>query len=622
MIQQLEKIARQPIRGTTTETLDYERHYGSKEGKSSGIIVFIKFIMNDNEAMFEGIESTEFKEPDARLYLWQDYTKYGSNASPKVPTLRVFNKKAPRELYLSDENKVDILSLSSSKKAKKLHKCLKQFPVLLPIAEKLHQEKLIADELESHIKGIEEFLLSLKINGKMIGESEYFEEEIQSQQQTEIAPEYYTIKGKKYFGHNKLCSITTAISDEVYGVISIEKFYAVQTNPNVVAGGFNAKLAWKNFPMSKEGILLLEKAHKFVTSELRFKFCKLDYFLLPTPVLNTPNDEYSAIVSDFKKFSLTDEAKQESGFVELDIVSALAEQQNIATYTLFFFKESDSEFKILASIDDVFPSYMRRVYAAREAVEKLSFFHNLRGKDKTLYNLRFDFRLVQHFFNTSKMDGDNTYHFLNIVRSVFMQKNVDYSFLLQAIMRRARKSSANGDRFDLDALKGYMLLCFLAKLNLLHPFSSHTMSKEISVDASIEAFFKEHEGFFDYGSPLKRAVFLEGVLAQKLLYIQQVERGSQPFYARLNGLNINRKIFERILPEIHAKLTEYDKFYPNYRRLSEAISAHTVACEAKDWKLSDDEYSFYFTLGMALAKQFYPTKESSTETTSNEENAQ
>jgi CRISPR-associated protein Csh1 len=132
------------------------------------------------------------------------------------------------------------------------------------------------------------------------------------------------------------------------------------------------------------------------------------------------------------------------------------------------------------------------------------------------------------------------------------------------------------------------------------------------------------KAFFDYDSPLKRALFLEGVLAQKLLNIQQVERGSQPFFARLNGLNINRKIFERILPEIHTKLTEYDKFYPNYRLLSEAISSYSVACTDADWRMTDDQYSFYFTLGMSLAKRLYPAKEtdSSTATPSHKENAQ
>ncbi|MCS6809536.1 MAG: type I-B CRISPR-associated protein Cas8b/Csh1, partial [Bacteroidota bacterium] len=351
----------------------------------------------------------------------------------------------------------------------------------------------------------------------------------------------------------------------------------------------------------------------FVERTLRFRFCGYDYFLLPTPTLNIPNEEFPAIASDFPKFALTDEAKQQSNYAELDIIEALAAQQNTATYTLFFFEKNKAEFKILASIDDVFPSYMRRVYDARESIAQIQVFHDLPGKDKTTYNLRFDFRLIQYFFNRTKEEGDNTYHFLNIVRAVFMQKHISYGFLLRAILRRTRTSARNDANFNLDTLKGYMVLCFLAKLHLLHPFSLQAMSKEIPVDAPIEAFFREHEKFFDYGSPVKRAVFLEGVLTQKLLNIQYRERGSQPFFTRLNGLNINRKIFERLLPEIRAKLIEYDKFFPHYQRLSEAIAAYTVASEPHAWKLSDDEYSFYFALGMSLAKHLYPKEESSTE---------
>jgi CRISPR-associated protein Csh1 len=609
MIHQLEKIARQaiPDRRTATGTLDFRRDYKDKG------IVFIDFTFDDITATFTGITTTEFKTSDAALYLWQPYS---ANGSPKFPTLQIFNKKAPKDLY---DEATGQLSLSTSKKAKKLLKCLTDFPALKAIADLIEKSPDIAGALDAKIQGVEEFLLSLRINDKMVGESPYFAEKIISLQGSDIKPEYFTDGGKSHLAQEKLCSITLE-KTEVFGYASLYNFYAPKTYPSVVAGGFDSTKSWRNFPTSKNGILALEKAKAFVEESLRFRFCGYDYFLLPTPVLNTPNDEFSTIASDFNKFALTDESKQQSSLVELDIISALAEQQNAATYTLFFFEQNKAEFKILASIDDVFPSYMRRVYEARQAIEALDIFQNLSGKDKTTYNLRFDFRLVQHFFPSTKMDGDNTHHFLNIVRSVFMQKQVDYAFILQAIMRRVRKSAVNSGRFDLDALKGYMFLSFLAKLHLLHQYSTQTMSKPVNVDAPIEGFFKEHEGYFDYGSPLKRAVFLEGVLAQKLLNIQQVERGSQPFFSRLNGLNINRKIFERILPEIHTKLTEYDKFFPNYRRVSEAISAYTVACETKDWKLSDDEYSFYFTLGMSLAKQFYP-KESSTETTSNEEKA-
>jgi CRISPR-associated protein Csh1 len=608
VIHQLEKIARQPIpdHRTATGTLDFRREYHKP-------IAFLDFELKDEVAMFIAVTVTEFKTDDAGLYLWQTYS---ANASPKFPTLQIFNKKAPKDLY---DEETGALSLATSKKAKKLLKCLKEFPAINAITEQIEQNQDIAQALDAKIQNIEEFVLSLRINGKMVGESPYFAERKASMQGSDIKTEYFTGGGKSHLAQDKICSVTLK-KTEVFGYASLYNFYAPKTYPSVVAGGFDSTQSWRNFPTSKDGVLALEKAKALVEKELRFRFCGYDYFLLPTPILNTPNEYFSNIASDFTKFALTDEAEQQSRIVELDLIAALAEQNNSATHTLFFFEQNKAEFKILASVDDVFPSYMRHVYEARQAIEALSIFRNLPGKDKTTYNLRFDFRLVQYFFNTSKMDGDNTHHFLNIVRSVFMQKQVDYAFILQAIMRRVRKSAANGGRFDLDALKGYMLLTFLAKLHLLHQYSSQTMSKAVNVDAPLEAFFKEHEGFFDYSSPLKRAVFLEGVLAQKLLNIQQVERGSQPFFARLNGLNINRKIFERILPEIHTKLTEYDKFFPHYRRLSEAISAYTVACETKDWKLSDDEYSFYFTLGMSLAKQFYP-KESSIETTSNEENA-
>lgn len=615
MIYQLEKIARQPIPDlrTATGTLDYHHEF-------NGVIIFLDFNVDDVTATFTDVTTTEFKKSDAHLYLWK---RYKGRGTPDFPTLEIFNKvnkKAPRDLFDANDTSINIVQ---SKRGEVLIRCLSQhYPTLQSLQSQLEENTAIAEKLGEKIKGIDTFLLSLRINGRMIGESEYFFEKIGSMQGSEIEPKYFTDDKKVHTAQNKMCSIT-AHKTEVFGYASLYNFYAPKTYPSVVAGGFDSTKSWRNFPTSKDGVLMLETAKAFVEKELQFKFCGYQYFLLPTPVLNAPNEDFSAVVSDFKTFALTDEAKQQSNLVELDLVSALAEQRNSATYTLFFFEKNKEEFKILASIDDVFPSYMRRVYEARQAIEAFHVFQNLPGKDKTTYNLRFDFRLVQHFYPTNKMDGDNTHHFLNIVRSVFMQKPIDYSFILQAIMRRVRKSSVNSGRFDLDALKGYMLLAFLAKLHLLHQYSHQTMSKPVNVDAPLEAFFKEHEGFFDYGSPLKRAVFLEGVLVKKLLNYQQFDRGSQPFSARLNGLNINKKIFERLLSEIRSKFIEYGKPYA-HQKLDEAISTYTVACDPKDWKISDDEYSFYFTLGMSLAKQFYPkeSKELSTETTSNEESAQ
>ena len=112
-----------------------------------------------------------------------------------------------------------------------------------------------------------------------------------------------------------------------------------------------------------------------------------------------------------------------------------------------------------------------------------------------------------------------------------------------------------------------------------------------------EDFFKENVIFDD---DLKKALFLEGVLAQKLLNIQFQERNSTPFRSRLNGLKIDEKTAKRLLPEIINKLEEYGKNY--YKELESLIGEYMLNADFS--KYSVDEISYYFTLGMVLEKHF------------------
>ena len=115
----------------------------------------------------------------------------------------------------------------------------------------------------------------------------------------------------------------------------------------------------------------------------------------------------------------------------------------------------------------------------------------------------------------------------------------------------------------------------------------------------IELFLEEHSDILD--SNVKRMVFLEGVLAQKLLNIQAKERdGSTPFRARLNGLKLNEKIVKRLYSEIINKLEEYDKNY--YKQLEEMIADYILASNFT--AISNNELSFYFVTGMNQANNF------------------
>jgi CRISPR-associated protein Csh1 len=123
---------------------------------------------------------------------------------------------------------------------------------------------------------------------------------------------------------------------------------------------------------------------------------------------------------------------------------------------------------------------------------------------------------------------------------------------------------------------------------------------------NFEEFFEENPIFDD---ETKKAMFLEGVLAQKLLNIQYSERNATPFRSRLNGLKIDEKIAKRLLPEIINKLEEYEKNY--YRKLEETIGEYLVKSNFSHYSV--DELSYYFALGMVLSKYFGTEKENKNE---------
>lgn len=116
---------------------------------------------------------------------------------------------------------------------------------------------------------------------------------------------------------------------------------------------------------------------------------------------------------------------------------------------------------------------------------------------------------------------------------------------------------------------------------------------------NVDDFLKEYEMAFN--TPDKKASFLVGVLAKRLLDVQYANRKSTPFRSRLYGLKLNERRLKKIFPETVEKLKEYDVIYP---RLHEYISEALVKAENNGWNLSNDEISYYFALGVNLGGVF------------------
>lgn len=434
---------------------------------------------------------------------------------------------------------------------------------------------------------------------------------------------YYSKYNTESRAEEQVCSVCGEKKDEVYGFVSPYPFYTVDKK-GMVSGGFDQSLAWKNNPVCRDCALLLEEGKKYLEECASFRFQSFDYFLIPKPVRPGVDTEVYEILKDFhrrgaethlsgKYMRLLDQTQDE-------ILDLLSRQENTFLCNILIYHAAKGEFKIDRYIEDVFPSRLRALFDAKKKVDALPYISDLEvatytnGKKTGDVPYQFDFGTVRHFFKAEVDESLNGY-FLEIVNKIFTGRPVDYQFLIYAYMRKIRKQFAQNYPTKEPSLRGLALLCYLNELGLLmnHTFQRHMMKpsiadlgKEIPESRAREItdeIFEQYADFFD--TDAKKAVFLEGALAQLLLDIQYRERGAAPFRTKLHGLNLDRRSVAALFPKIQNKLEEYGKNY--YRGLEQLVSQHMVQA-GEEWKMSKDEISFYFTLGMNLAYLFKADK--------------
>ena len=442
------------------------------------------------------------------------------------------------------------------------------------------------------------------INNQYIGESDLFSP-IRDNAKKGLLSSFYTLGNKEYKGKNKTCSLCLSHGKDVGGYDETFKFYATKTDFPPIAGGFKKEKAWKNYPICSDCATNLIHAKPILEKYMNYDLYGISYFILPSFILEDKEDNQEIMNLFLKEDYMGKYSIAKNDIIKItdgsdEIFGMLAQVKNMLSYNLFFYEKNNSEFKILASIDEVFPSQLKNVFDAKLEAEKHQVFKNVKSNEN--YNdLKFNLGVLNEFFPI-KTRGQASFEkqFLEITRSIFLQKEVSFPYMLNQIMSMIQikfVNFANNKGILPTTLKSFMLLKFMSYLGIIKqdrkPIKTN---KEIIMDEMYQKFFDEHADFFD--SNIKKAVFLQGVLCQNLLDIQYKERGATPFRSRLNGLKLNEKIIKRLLPEIITKLEEYDKNY--YRKLETTISELYIN---SDFDLSNDEISYYFTLGMNLNKK-------------------
>lgn len=583
-------------------------------------ILLILIQTTEGNYEYKGIDIEEYSRDKIEKYL---YKRGNSNYTDITPTSRIttiestFNKKILSwfEEYNSiglDENTIFLV---------KIGECIRK-----------NEEKILENLTAKHesINGSinkkkkKKAILTLKINDKYIGDYEIFRKILFEKSKKRFYSKYKKISKAE----NELCYVCNKKQNDIYGFVDTYQFYTVD-KPGFVSGGFQQKDAWKVYPVCLNCALTLEAGKKYLKDKLNFYFYGFNYHILPKYINKETYESkknFFDLIENWHDPNFTKKEVRRLTQDEKEILDLMSEQNNYINLNFMFYEApkgyDGSVFKILLYIEDVLPSRLKKLFDLKKEIDEVDIFKEctvpvFENKEKIgEKQLDFNFGIVRTFFPKISDKRNYDKYFLELTNKIFTGKQVDYDFMLHFIMQKIRDEFVNDYSTKISTLKGFMLLNYLNKLSILktnkkninkpkmEPISIN-MSKEDTTGEikdfkqKTDSFFEQFVDFFDCDA--KKAIFLQGVLTQFLLKFQSQIRGATPFMVKLKGLKLNEKQVKKLLPEVQNKLEEYGKNC--YRPLESIISGYFISA-GSGWKLTNDEISFCFVLGMNLSYIF------------------
>ena len=538
---------------------------------SEAEVIIIK--INTGKQAYEGTEIEDFDSDKLALYMFKEGRSKGNVPSPFCPLTEASRTLKKIQAWLKYCTEIKDGNLSDS------------MPMINSALNMLQSQNdsIIADISrwsESIPKKTRKFL-TLKINDKYPGQYQIFKKSIEDMDER---------RRKKSLSIGT-CSICGSPDKEVSGTTDVFKFYTID-KPGFIAGGFKESDAWKNYPVCSDCKLSLERGKKFIEEHLNFKFYGLNYLLIPVLIIGDQalfKEIVTKLVGTKQNFSLKEDTKRRLTDDEREILDDLSSMNDTLAINILFLQRQQSAERILLLIEDVLPSRLKRLFDAKDYVDKI--FNNDGNRGYTFGSLRC-------FFSKSdenKKTQDLNKYFLDIIDNIFRGQKISLQFLMKFFMSVIRRAIINDDHFGFRVSDGLKTLLYLQFLGLTNIKEENLMEKGLYED-----FFERYGKALN--TPAIRGIFLLGVLTQLLLNKQYAERDNKPFLKKLKGLKMDENDIKKLLPEVQNKLEEYDSFDRGKRLIASEASKYLLEA-GNDWKMPADEINFYFACGMNLADE-------------------
>lgn len=466
----------------------------------------------------------------------------------------------------------------------------------------------IKEELPSLLSNLEldskkSYLLTFKIDGLYFGEFEAYKNLFYEEAYKAYA---------KSASEKKVCAVTYKESEQVWGRVNTLGFTV--DDLTFSRNGFDQGESYKMFPVSPDAVKILEGTNRFVEDKMSYNFYGLKYYLLPHMV--AMSEDLAKEITDLFIAKRLADTLQNIGNALIgneqiitDIITEESGREMLSRhnvyYDIFFYQRNNSQFLIKLHLSDVLPSRFKRIFDVKKAIEKIyqpitkREIQKKGQTDKETIPFWLNFGLIKDFFS-KKAKTETIYHpyFFKILEAVFYGTSLNEQTILQEFMNKIRISFKNQHEnaweYPQDVKYSFAVHQFFSTLNLFKMNNMEQQANEKSI-LNLDGFIEQHPYFFN--SEYKKGVFMAGCLTEVLLAKQRSKLKSEPFSKHLNGLSIDEKTLQSMLPKLIQKLREYEVTMPELEgRIAQALVTENA--------LSKVETSYAFTLGMIMQREF------------------
>lgn len=376
------------------------------------------------------------------------------------------------------------------------------------------------------------------------------------------------------------------------------------------------ELSWKQLPLCEDCAYSLRAAKSFLEENaLTYTVGEgIRYYIIPEFPLTPPPESLMKRILKGKDHHSEYLISAEDYYTPLILETKLPPMNMIF---LFFSRPQQSQQLIEKYIENISPSWIKKLYKATDRIKNKSIFQEQQLKkilgEKSKGDWRFDSldKILRSILPPWKVHNYKELA-LEYTKNILKSEKISWDRLLSMFVEELQRRFINelksksikfNDSTRVYSLNTFIFTCFLLEINILDTGedmmvssrSVHTNSK----NDVYNSFFQEYSEAFD--APEKKAVFLEGVLTRFLMNVQYATRRSTPFQSKLHGLRLNVDRVKALLSEIEDKLEAYDL---GYRDLRKALSRYMLEAEQNGWKTTNDEVTYFFTLGLNLSGLF------------------